>query len=161
TLLAQRERQIRELDAIGRIGQFVSASFDLDEILQVVYTKVSAVTGAPIFYLLICEPHTHFVTNAVFIEEGQHNELGWVGSTPRAGSMTDWIWQQRKPLLHGDLLEYLIRSAEPGYNPQRFGNERHARSWAGVPLLAKEGETIGVLSVQHYEPNLYDEQTLE
>src|SRR5439155_14323491 len=95
TLLAQRERQIRELDAIGRIGQLVSATFDLEEILQVVYETLRDVTGAPIFYLLICEEDTHIVTNAVFIEQGRPNDLGWIGRTPRPGSMTDRVLHHR------------------------------------------------------------------
>jgi phosphoserine phosphatase RsbU/P len=160
-LLDQRDRQIRELDAIGRIGKLVSASFDLEEILEVVYTTLRDVTGAPIFYLLICEPDTHIVTNAMFIEQGQRNDFGWVGGPPRPGSMTDWILQQREPLLHTDLLDYLERTAEPAVRPKRFGNERHARAWAGVPLLAEDGAPIGVLSVQHYEPNLYDARTID
>jgi phosphoserine phosphatase RsbU/P len=161
TLLAQRERQIRELDAIGRIGQLVSATFGLEEILQVVYETLRDVTGAPIFYLLVCEPATRVVTNAVFIEEGRHNDFGWVGRPPRPGSMTDWILEQREPLLYDDLLGYLERTAAPSVRPNRFGDQRHARSWAGVPLLAKDGEAIGVLSVQDYEPNLYDAQTID
>ncbi len=161
TLLAQREQQIRELDAIGRIGQFVSATFDLDEILQVVYETLRDVTGAPIFYLLICEPNTHIITNAMFIEQRQRSDLGWIGNRPRPGSMTDWILQHREPLLHDDLLAYLERTTQPEVRPKRFGNQRHARAWAGVPLLAKDGEPIGVLSVQDYEPSLYGTQTIE
>ena len=66
-LLAQRERQIRELDAIGRIGQLVSASYDLDEMLDVVYQTLAEVTQASVFFLLICEPSTQAVTNAEFV----------------------------------------------------------------------------------------------
>jgi len=161
TLLAQRERQIRELDAIGRIGRLVSATFDLEEILQVVYTTLRDVTGAPIFYLLICEANTHVVTNAIFIEHGQRDDLNWVGHPPQPGSMTDWILQHREPLLYGDLLAYLQQTSEPVLRPKRFGKDQHARSWAGVPLLAEDGEPIGVLSVQHFEPNLYDSQTID
>ncbi|HEU4324793.1 MAG TPA: GAF domain-containing protein [Roseiflexaceae bacterium] len=161
TLLAQRERQIRELDAIGRIGQLVSATFDLEEILQVVYETLQGVTGAPIFYLLICDAATHVVTNAVFIEEGRRNDFGWVGNTPRPGSMTDWILRNREPLLYDDLESYLAQSADPEVRPKRFGDQRHARSWAGVPLLAPNGAAIGVLSVQHYQASLYDAQTLD
>jgi sigma-B regulation protein RsbU (phosphoserine phosphatase) len=160
-LLAQRDRQIRELDAIGRIGELVSASFDLDEILQGVYETLSAATGAPIFYFLLCEAGTHIITNAMFIEQGQHNDLGWVGASPQPDSLTDRILQRREPLLYDDLLEYLKRSADPQVRPKRFGKQQHARAWAGVPLLARDGEAIGVLSVQHYEPNQYDGQTIE
>ncbi|HEX9441878.1 MAG TPA: GAF domain-containing protein, partial [Roseiflexaceae bacterium] len=160
-LLTQRERQIRELDAIGRIGQLVSASFDLEEMLQAVYQTLQAATGAPIFYLLICEPDTHIVTNAMFIELGQPNDLGWVGNPPKAGSLTDWIISQCEPLLFADLAGQIQDAAAQGITPTRFGNRQHARSWAGVPLLAKDGEPIGVLSVQDYEAGLYDQQTLD
>ncbi|MFO7169452.1 MAG: GAF domain-containing protein [Chloroflexota bacterium] len=160
-LQAQRERQIRELDAIGRIGQLVSATFDLEEILQVVYETLHEVTGAPIFYLLICEPQTHVVTNAVFIEDGRRNDFGWVGVPPQPQSMTAWILQHREPLLYDDLLGYLERTAAPEIRPKRFGGQRHARSWAGVPVLAQNGEPIGVPSVQDYEPGLYDAQTID
>lgn len=161
TLLAQRERQIRELDAIGRIGQLVSASFDLDEILQVVYETVCDVTNAPIFYLLICTPGNRVITNAVFIEEGQRNDLGWVGNRPQAGSLTDWILEHREPLLYNDLLILNGTTQDVPLNPLHFGNERRARSWAGAPLLARDGDPIGMLSVQDYEANLYDAQTLD
>src|SRR5262245_30676213 len=160
-LLTQRERQIRELDAIGRIGQLISASFDLDEMLQGVYQTLQRASGAPIFYLLICEPDSHIVTNPVFIEQGKRNDFGWVGKPPTPGSMTDWVIRQRKPLLFDDLLAYLQRTADAEITPTRFGNQQHARSWAGVPLLAKDGEPIGVLSLQDYRLGLYDAQTVE
>ncbi|HEU5090983.1 MAG TPA: GAF domain-containing protein, partial [Roseiflexaceae bacterium] len=160
-LLRERERQIRELDAIGRIGQHVSATFDLDEMLDVVYRTLTELTGAPIFYLLLCDPVTHIVTNAVFIEQGNYNQLGWVGSRPVPNSMTDWIIRNREPLLYDDLLSYLQESSNPAVNPRRFGQQNHARSWAGVPLLAEDGAPIGVLSLQDYEPHLYDAGTLD
>jgi GAF domain-containing protein len=161
TLLAQRERQIRELDAIGEIGQLVSATFDLEEILELVYQTLHRVTGAPIFYLLLCEPGTWIVTNAVFIEDGQRNDFGWVGNRPQPGSMTDWILHNRAPILHSDLDAYLHEADTPAFQPKRFGQDRHSRSWAGVPVLARDGEPIGVLSVQDYTPHLYDAQTIE
>jgi phosphoserine phosphatase RsbU/P len=161
TLMRERERQIRELDAIGRIGALVSATFDMEEILQVVYQALHEVTQAPIFYLLICDADTRVVTNAVFIEQGQRNDFGWIGRPPQPGSMTDWILRNRAPLLYDDLLAYLEQSASPAVRPTRFGNTRHARAWVGVPVLAEDGKAIGVLSVQHYDPGRYDAQTIE
>src|SRR5262249_25665141 len=66
-LLAERERRIRELDAIGRVGQLVSASYDLEEIIQQVYEQLCDVTGAPVFYMVICEPETHLITHSAYI----------------------------------------------------------------------------------------------
>ena len=61
-LLTERERRIRELDAIGRVGQLVSASYDLEEIIQQVYEQLRDVTGAPVFYMVICDPETFVIT---------------------------------------------------------------------------------------------------
>jgi phosphoserine phosphatase RsbU/P len=160
-LLTQRERQIRELDAIGRIGELISASFDLDEMLDVVYQTLQQVTQASVFCLLICKPETHIITNAMFVEQEERVELAWNGQPPAPDSLTDWILRQREPLLFVDLLRERAQLAEQGITPVPQGPENPVRSWAGVPLLAQDGEAIGVLSVQHYDPDMYDQQTLD
>jgi phosphoserine phosphatase RsbU/P len=160
-LLAQRERQIHELDAIERIGQLISASFDLDEMLDVVYQTLADLTQASVFFLLICEPGTHAVTNAVFVEQGERIELSWAGQPPTPGSLTSWIMSQREPLLFRDIAIERDRLKPMGIRPMPMGPENAVRSWAGVPLLAKDGEPIGVLSVQNYDAEMYDGQTLD
>jgi GAF domain-containing protein len=160
-LLAQRERQIRELDAIERIGQLISASYDLDEMLDLVYRTLADLTHASVFYLLICEPGTHAVTNAVVVEQGERIELPWTGQPPAPGSLTSWIMRQREPLLFRDLTVERDRLKPLGIQPMPMGPENPVRSWAGTPLLAKDGESIGVLSVQSYDPEMYDGQTLD
>ena len=72
--------------AIERIGQLISASYDLDEMLDVVYQTLSEITQSSVFFLLICEPGTHAVTNAVFVEQGERIELSWAGQPPTPGS---------------------------------------------------------------------------
>jgi GAF domain-containing protein len=160
-LLEQRERQIRELDAIERIGQLISASYDLDEMLDVVYQTLAELTRASVFFLLICEPGTHAVTNAVFVEQGERIELSWAGQPPTPGSLTSWIMSQREPLLFRDIAIERERLKPLGIRPMPMGPENPVRSWAGVPLLAKDGEPIGVLSVQSYDAEMYDGQTLD
>ncbi len=160
-LLTQRERQIRELDAIGRIGQLVSASFDLDEMLDGVYQTLEQATSASVFYLLICEPDTHVVTNAVFVEQGEHVALDWNGRSPSPGSMTAWIIGQREPLLLQDRTLQRDELLARGITPHPTGPGNFVRSWVGVPLLAKDGELIGVLSLQDYQAYRYDDQTID
>jgi GAF domain-containing protein len=160
-LLTQRERQIRELDAIGQIGQMISASFDLDEMLQVVHNTLDRLTQASIFYLLICEPETYIVTNAIFFEEGQQVTLHMEGASPDLQSLSGWIMRQREPLLFQDLVGERDQLIQQGIIPRLVSPKTPARSWVGVPLLAKDGEPIGVLSLQDYKAYCYDEQTIE
>ncbi|NTW97399.1 MAG: GAF domain-containing protein, partial [Oscillochloris sp.] len=64
-LLTQRARQIGELEAIGQIGKLITASYNLDLMLDEVRREVVTLTDASVFYLLVCEPETRVVTHAI------------------------------------------------------------------------------------------------
>jgi phosphoserine phosphatase RsbU/P len=160
-LLAQRERQIAELEVIGQIGTLVTASYDLDSLLAEVYRLFRDLLDASVFALLVIEPDTALITNAVFVEGGDWISLDLVGRQVTPGSLSDWILAQREPLLFQDLVEQREAMLRRGITPRPVGPERAVRSWAGVPLVARDGELIGVLSVQDYRPFRYDSQTLD
>jgi GAF domain-containing protein len=96
----------------------------------------------------------------MFVEESQPIELDWNGRTPTPGSLSAWIISQRAPLLFRDLVLQRDLLAPLGVVPIPVGPENPVRSWAGVPLLAGD-EAIGVLSIQDYQPDMYDQQTLD
>ncbi len=160
-LLAQRERQIAELEAIGQVGKVVTASFELDKMLAEVYRVFSDLTGASVFALLICEAESGIITNAVFVEQGAWVPLDLVGRRVPPGSMSDWILTNREPLLFHDLVEQREELRRRGIEPRPVGPANPVRSWAGVPVVARDGELIGVLSIQDYRPYRYDSQTID
>jgi phosphoserine phosphatase RsbU/P len=160
-LLTQRERQIRELDVIGQVGQLVTASYDLDEILAGVYSTLQALTEASVFFLLLCEPDSRLITHAMFVEEGEPINLQVEGGRVQEGSLSDWILTNREPLLFTDLVEQRKSLASRAILPMAVGPANPVRSWAGVPLVARSGELIGVLSLQDYAPYRYDALTID
>ena len=160
-LLAERERRIRELDAIGRVGQLVSASYDLEEIIQQVYEQLRDVTGAPVFYMVICEPETFFITHSAYIDRGAREADDWQGQVARPGSLTNWVLQNRTPLLLDDLLAQRAELAGMGIAINQISADNSTRAWVGVPLLAKQGQPIGLISVQDYQPAQYDRRTVD
>lgn len=160
-LLTQRERQIRELDAIGQIGQLISASFDRDEMMTGVYQVLQHVTAASVFFLLICDQETGIVTSAVFFEEGVAVPLDVTGRPLPDDSMSTWILNQREPLLFHDLPLQHHQLDSRGITPLAVGPANPVRSWIGVPLLARGGDPIGILSLQDYRPYRYDAQTID
>jgi phosphoserine phosphatase RsbU/P len=160
-LLTQRERQIRELDVIGQIGQLVTASYDLDEILAGVYTTLGNLTDASVFFLLLCEPESRLITHAMFMEEGQPIELQVEGGRVQEGSLSDWILTHREPLLFTDMVEQRKSLTLRSIKPIAVGPANPVRSWVGVPLVARSGELIGVLSLQDYRPFRYDALTVD
>ncbi len=160
-LLDEQERQITELEAIGQIGKVVTASYDLDKMLAEIYRVFNSLLGAPVFALLICEPESEIVTNAVFVEEGEWVPLDLVGRQVTPGSLSHWIMAHREPLLFHDLLHERHEMTSRGIEPQGVGSARLVRSWAGVPVVARDGELIGALSIQDYRPYRYDSGTID
>ncbi|MBC8161736.1 MAG: GAF domain-containing protein [Roseiflexaceae bacterium] len=160
-LFAGQQRQIRELDTIGHIGQIVSASYNLDEILREVYRALDQVLQSSVFFLLICEPQTRAISHSIFIEEGTQVTLDWQGQPPRKGSLSNWIIEQREPLLLEDVPNQREELAARGIAPQPVGQQNMVYSWVGVPLLSQEGEPIGVLALQDYTSYRYDSQTID
>jgi sigma-B regulation protein RsbU (phosphoserine phosphatase) len=160
-LLAQRERQIAELEAIGQVGKVVTASFELDPMLAEIHRVFSDLTGASVFALLICEPESGIITNAVFVEQGEWVPMNLVGHKVAPGSMSDWILTHREPLLFQDLVEQRHELRRRGIEPRPIGPANPVRSWAGVPVVARDGELIGVLSIQDYRAFRYDSQTID
>ncbi|HEU5099113.1 MAG TPA: GAF domain-containing protein [Roseiflexaceae bacterium] len=160
-LLTERERRIRELDAIGRVGQLVSGSYDLEQIIQQVYEQLRDVTSAPVFYMVLCEPETHFITHSAYIDRGVRDEDDWRGQVARPGSLTHWMLRNREPLLLDDLLAQREQLAAMGIAVDQIRTEGSTRAWVGVPLLAKQGQPIGLISVQDYQPAQYDRRTVD
>ncbi|NJN16637.1 MAG: GAF domain-containing protein [Oscillochloris sp.] len=160
-LLIQRERQIRELEAIGAIGKIASASYNLDLMLSEVCRVLVELSDASVFYLLVCEPGTRMITHAVFVEQGEPIPLDLLGKPVRAATLSDWVLTHREPLLFVDLVEQRHELTRRGIEPQAVGPENPVRSWAGVPLVARDGELIGVLSLQDYRAYTYDAATLD
>ncbi|MDQ2995998.1 MAG: GAF domain-containing protein [Chloroflexota bacterium] len=160
-LLTERERRIRELDAIGLVGQLVSASYDLEEIIQRVYEQLRDVTGAPVFYMVICEPETFMISHSAYIDRGVREADDWHGQVARPGSLTSWLLQHRTPLLLDDLPAQREKLIEMGIAISQLSAANSTRAWVGVPLLAKQGQPIGLISVQDYQPAQYDRRTVD
>ncbi|MCU0495685.1 MAG: GAF domain-containing protein, partial [Chloroflexaceae bacterium] len=123
-LLDQRARQIRELDAIGQIGQLISASYELEEMLEGVYRILNQQLGVVVFYLVICEIETHAITHSVFINQGQRTSPLVPGSPPNPGSLTSWILQHREPLHFHNYPEQQVIA--PGGQPCESGRAKGA-----------------------------------
>jgi sigma-B regulation protein RsbU (phosphoserine phosphatase) len=160
-LLAERERQIVELEAIGRIGAMVTASYDVSQIFDEVGREVLQITSADIFYLLVCEPETRVITHALFVEDGNALALDLAGRVVVEKSLTDWILTRREPLLFQDLHSDAAALHRRGIDPHPINVQKPVCSWAGVPLVARDGELIGVLSIQDYGPYRYDSGTID
>ncbi|MCU0495343.1 MAG: GAF domain-containing protein, partial [Chloroflexaceae bacterium] len=107
------------------------------------------------FYICIYDPATNELPLSLWVDEGEE-ELSTEAMPLSPNSLTASIVNSRKPLLFTNLARYELDSS---LQPESFGNvERASASWLGVPLLVADSEVLGVISVQSYTPNLYDER---
>ncbi len=142
------ERRIQELDSLQAVGQALSASLRLDEILPAVYDQVSKLMPVHNFYVALYFPEEDEVTFPLVIEDRQ--TIKW-RSRKAGGGLTEFILRKKEPLLISANVD--VKLAQLGI--EHIGTA--AASWLGVPLLSGN-DPLGIIAVQSYtDTELYDE----
>lgn len=141
------ERQLVELEGLQAVGQALSSSLDLNEILMAVYRQVARLMPAESFYVAIYDPENDEVTFPLAIEYGE--QVQWPSRKGGRG-LTEYILRTQSPLLSREKTDVIRRQL--GLSK----SDRPATSWLGVPILAGD-ELLGVISVQSFSAfDLYD-----
>ncbi len=140
--IVERERKERAQACVYRISAAVHSSRDLPELFHSIHSAIGEVLPARNFYIALYEPDEKTLSFPYFVD---------AHDTPPAP----------KALGHG-LTEYVLRTRKPLLATPEVFHELVARGevellftdsvdWLGVPLLV-QGEAIGVLAVQTYDP---------
>jgi NtrC-family two-component system sensor histidine kinase KinB len=135
------ERRVKELDSLQAVGQALSASLNLDRILEAIHTQVAALMPAENFYVALYDAETDEVSFPLAFEDGRR--VHW-RSRPKGHGLTEHILQTH---------ESLLISRDVGAALQEIGIAqigRLAASWVGVPILAEQ-EPIGAIAIQSYD----------
>jgi GAF domain-containing protein len=143
-----------ELDVLNALGQALSATYELGEILNKVYTEVSQLFDTRNFYIALYEEGSSEWLSAYHVVRGERQPPERYSV---ASGLTGHIIRHREPLYLPNL--EVKREFREAQGIKLVGEE--ARSWMGVPLLAGE-QVVGVMAIENYEhENLYTEQDLE
>jgi PAS domain S-box-containing protein len=152
-LFQERERRIADLAIVNEIGRAVSVASSLDELLDMVYERVSRLFETTDFYIAVYEEAS---AEWVVALEVQRAERQPPGRYQVDTGLTGHIIRNRQPLLLRDLGEFLAFSENQGVDYL----DEPARSWLGVPLIAAD-RVVGVMAIQDYDhDNLYDDQDM-
>jgi GAF domain-containing protein/nitrogen-specific signal transduction histidine kinase len=150
-LFAERERNIAELSILYQTGHAISASLDLEAILNMIYTQVSQVMDATSFFIAFYDQETRAVSFPFAVERGERQN--WSSRRDRWG-LTEYVLAHKRPLMLLDRMHE--RMEELGI--EAIGAE--AYSWLGVPMLAGD-RALGVICVQNHErEHAYDQDHL-
>ena len=152
-LTSQRlERRLRELDSLQAVGHALSASLEVEGVLEAIRDQVTRLMQARNFYVAFYDADTEEVSFPLATEGGRR--VQW--RSRRAGNgLTEYVLRTRSSLL-------LRKDVEEG--AKRLGVEQHgtpAACWLGVPMLAGD-DVLGIVSVQsHATPEAYDVSHME
>ena len=133
---------------LSEIGQALSSTLKIDELLQLIYKQTSRVLYAENMFIGLYEPSTEQV-NFVF----SHNvdEIAPGTRVPASEGLTGEILRTRRPV-------FMRRDGganAPAGDEETIGTP--AAAWLGVPMLLGN-RVLGVIAVQHYsDSNAYDE----
>lgn len=126
------------LAAINDVTLAVSR-LDLDEVLEVVYDRLSRVMDSEFFYVGLYDVARHYLHLKMIYVQGRRAPESTI-ELSGTRELTNWIVQQRQALVIRDF-------GKEDFPVERISMDKAARSAIFMPLIARD-EVLGVLSVQ-------------
>ena len=144
------EARIRaeELAALNELAQALTASLNVEEVLDAAYRGASRLLDTTNFYVSLCDLEAGEISFPLAMEDGQ--QVQW--PSRRIGNgLTEYIIRNQTPvLIYEDLSARLVEMDVEQVGPP-------ALSWLGVPLLVGD-RVLGTMAVQNYTTlRAYDE----
>jgi putative nucleotidyltransferase with HDIG domain len=147
-LYEETRRRAEEMTSVYNIGVATTSTLSLEEVLKSVCEQVSLLMKVSSFYIALYDAEKEELRFELALDEGMPVEK-FTRRVANGGGLSGWVVQSREPLLLRDMeKEELPTEAIVVGEP--------TRSWLGVPLLHRD-QVVGVMGVQSYQPNAFDE----
>lgn len=156
-LFEQTQARAEELEAINQIAQIVARQSDQTQLLNTVYEQIRRIMPVDAYFIALYDARNHLLEFPLIYDEGRtYQELP---SPPSATSKVYGVIQSARPLLLNrarEEVEGVDRDDQAGF----IGNvQKVSASLMYAPLRIGQ-EVLGVLSVQSYQLNAYDQSDL-
>ncbi|NMB90701.1 MAG: GAF domain-containing protein [Chloroflexi bacterium] len=149
-LLESTHRQKNELVSLNTTAVAISSILDVDEMLACLHEQISALLRVDTFLVAVYDACTQEI-QIIYAVEANQPICEWQGLRLPLddGGLTGWVVSQQQPLLVRDMLaDDTPVQPKHGVFP--------SRSWLGVPLIV-QGNVVGAMSVQTFQPESYDQ----
>ena len=149
---AQEEirRHLERIEVLREIDRAITSTLDLTGVLDIILEELERVLpyhSAAVF--LLSDGTARLAAGRGFPDMERALQVSF---PVKEDALTREVLQEKRPLALAD-----------AQADERFlsrGGTEYARSWIGVPLIAKGG-TVGFLTIDHREPGVYDEESAE
>jgi signal transduction histidine kinase/transcriptional regulator with GAF, ATPase, and Fis domain len=138
------ERRLQELSALNVISKSVSATLDLEGLLEILQKNVTRLLGIDNFFVALTDQKTGELWYPIAIKFGEHKS--WP-RRPRMARLTDQVIATQQPLLFArDASSAIARIGLPSGEDELY-------AWMGVPLISSE-MTAGCMGVFSISPRV-------
>jgi GAF domain-containing protein len=146
-------RRREQAETLREVSAIVSSSLNLNEVLERILDQLGRVVKYDSAAIHLIEgDRRRVIAGRGFLHLEQHIGLTFPVK-PGADEPGSIAIQQRKPLVFSDIRVKNWAS----FNEPRHS---HIRSWMGIPLIAR-GKAIGLISIDHSEPDAYKEEAVQ
>jgi signal transduction histidine kinase/GAF domain-containing protein len=137
----RQHEQLAQIESLTTIGQHISGTLDLDELLEAIYIAAHRSVEADHFFISLYESATGVFEVVYHMVHGQRRPVRdrYAART----SLTGVIVRERRPIWTES---YASECARHGLVPQAIDDESLSGAWLGVPLIARD-QLVGVLVV--------------
>jgi len=151
-LFGDLERRMTEVDVLRWVGQAITFTMDVDDLMELIYAQTSRVLDTSNFYIALHNPEKATLSFAFYVEEGERLykddewsvEIGLTGEVVRTG----------RPIVTEDYTQECLRR-------RVTSGDRPGRAWMGVPLNAGD-QVIGVMNISSFDPAVtYSDEQLK
>ncbi|MFP4437245.1 MAG: GAF domain-containing protein [Chloroflexaceae bacterium] len=157
SFVLQKTRLVRRFHEVARIGQEINQNLETTEALfHYLQTHIGGIVDTSHFLMLaVYEPQTGKTTS--FVAEGGHCHAT-SGQAVSQVMACQWVVDTKKPLVIEHLREEQDKVPAHIFS-ELTQNTRTFESLIFLPLLLRD-IPLGVLSIQHIQPDVYDDEDL-
>jgi signal transduction histidine kinase len=148
-LYAETSRRADQLAALHEIGQELVAAADATSLYEILQRRVMQTFVADVFFICLARTEADEFDFPLLIDEGI-NYAPYVLEA-RTGPVTHVLGTSQGLMLNG-------RAAWEAHNARMVGNTERASESAIFAPLIWSGVTLGVMSVQTYQPRAYTQE---
>jgi tetratricopeptide (TPR) repeat protein len=155
---AYLEESYKNIQRLTNIGQEITASLNLDQVLFTIYNHVNKLMDATIFGIGIYHAKRQIIDFRLAMERGQRYK-------PYSRGMSDkkqfavWCIEQKQAIRSGDIRQEhpeFVKSFEIDTQLEDGSKAEMPASAIYLPLLL-EGKAVGLISVQSFQKDAYTE----
>lgn len=154
----QLEESYKNIEIISKIGQKITASLDIETILNTIYENINILMDATIFGIGLYNQKNNTIDYRMFIENFKRIP-GFVSELDIEKSFASKCIIEKKEVIINDFIpDYSDIEYIPDDSPDV--DETPPRSLIYYPLFI-EDKAIGTITVQSYKPNAYSQYNID